>query len=135
TTECHKQPAAKQGQDMIGAAGGAFAITAGCSGWVCARVTASQFIQSGTMNNILVIGTEIISYAVDYTDRATCVLFGDASAAVVLQSSPEPAGILAYELGSDGSGAAHIIVPGGATATPMSQRVLDEKLNYIKMNG
>ena len=59
-------------------------ITAGCSGWVYALVTATQFIQSGTMSKILVIGTEIISYAVDYTDRATCVLFGDGSAAVDL---------------------------------------------------
>jgi 3-oxoacyl-[acyl-carrier-protein] synthase III len=126
---------ANQVQDMIGARCGAFAITAGCSGWVYALVTATQFIQSGTMNNVLVIGTEIISYAVDYTDRATCVLFGDGSAAVVLQASEEPAGVLASELGSDGSGAEAIIVYGGATATPMSQRVLDERLNYLRMNG
>jgi 3-oxoacyl-[acyl-carrier-protein] synthase-3 len=126
---------ANQVQHMIGANCGAFALVAGCSGWVYALTTATQFIQAGAMNNILVIGTEIISYAIDYTDRSTCVLFGDASAAVVLQPSEEPAGVLAYELGSDGSGAEHLIVPGAGSAMPNSQRVLDEKLMYIRMNG
>ncbi len=124
-----------QVQDKLGAKCGAFTITAGCSGWVYALVTASQFIQSGTMNNILVIGTEVISFAVDYTDRSTCVLFGDASAAVVLQPSEEPAGVLSYELGSDGSGGHHLIVPGVGSAMPNCQKVIDERLTYIKMNG
>jgi 3-oxoacyl-[acyl-carrier-protein] synthase III len=124
-----------QVQHKLGATCGALTITAGCSGWVYALVTASQFIQSGSMNNILVIGTEVISFAVDYTDRSTCVLFGDASAAVVLQPSEEPAGVLSYELGSDGSGAEHLIVPGTASAIPNSQKVVDERLTYIKMNG
>ncbi len=124
-----------QVQHKLGARCGAFTISAGCSGWVYALATATQFIQSGSMNNILVIGTEVISMAVDYTDRATCVLFGDASAAVVVQPSEEPAGVLAFELGSDGAGGHHLIVPGLGCAMPTSQKVVDERLMYIKMNG
>jgi 3-oxoacyl-[acyl-carrier-protein] synthase-3 len=126
---------ANQVQHKLGANCGAFALVAGCSGWVYALTTATQFIQAGAMNNILVIGTEIISFALDYTDRTTCVLFGDASASVVLQASEDPAGILAYELGSDGAGAEFLMVPGAASAVPNSQRVIDERLSYIRMNG
>lgn len=129
---------ASQVQHMLGASCGAFTLVAGCSGWVYALSTASQFIMSGMMNNILVIGTEIISYATDYTDRSTCVLFGDASAAVVLQPSDIPAGVLAFELGSDGSGADHLKVAAAGTAIPLMgnvQKIVDERLMYIKMNG
>src|SRR5687768_10314839 len=87
---------ANQVQAKLGANCGAFALVAGCSGLVYALTTATQFIQAGAMNTILVIGTEIISFALDYTDRTTCVLFGDASASVVLQASEDPAGVLAY---------------------------------------
>ncbi len=122
-------------QDKLGARCGAFTLVAGCSGWVYGLITASQFIQSGTMNNILVVGTDIVSFVVDYTDRVTSVLFGDASASVVLQPSEEPAGVLSYELGSDGSGAKHLMIPGLGTAMPNSQKVVDERLHYIRMNG
>lgn len=125
-------------QDKLGAKCGAFQLTSGCSGWVYALVTASQFIMSGTMDNILVIGTDLVSYGVDYTDRTTCVLFGDASASVVLQPSEEPAGVLSYELGSDGSGAELLYVPGAGTVMPMGKnvdRIASEGLGYIKMNG
>jgi 3-oxoacyl-[acyl-carrier-protein] synthase-3 len=122
-------------QDKLGACCGAFTLVAGCSGWVYGLITASQFIQSGTMSNILVIGTDIVSFVVDYTDRVTSVLFGDASASVVLQPSEEPAGVLAYELGSDGSGAEYLMIPGLGTAMPSSQKVIDERLHYIHMNG
>ncbi len=69
-----------------------------------ALTTASQFITSGAYNRILVVGVEIISFALDFTDRTTCVLFGDAAAATVVEASEEPGGVLAFELGSDGSG-------------------------------
>jgi 3-oxoacyl-[acyl-carrier-protein] synthase-3 len=126
-------------QHKLGAKCGAFQVSAGCSGWVYALVTASQFIMSGTMNNILVIGTEVVSYGVDWTDRNTCILFGDASAAVVLQPSDAPAGILSYELGSDGSGAEHLYVPAAGSVLPMSEKNLDkiikDRAMYMKMNG
>ncbi|PJF30921.1 MAG: 3-oxoacyl-ACP synthase [Candidatus Thermofonsia Clade 1 bacterium] len=125
-------------QHKLGAQCGAFQLASGCSGWVYALVTASQFIQAGTMNNILVIGTDLVSYGVDYTDRTTCVLFGDASAAVVLQPSEEPAGVITYELGSDGSGAEHLYVPGAGSVMPIGkygERLVNERLGYLKMNG
>jgi 3-oxoacyl-[acyl-carrier-protein] synthase-3 len=78
---------------------------------------------------------ELISYALDYTDRSTCILFGDAAAAVALEPSEDGSGVLAYELGSDGSQAKHLWVPGGGTVNPVSQSVVDNREHYIRMNG
>jgi 3-oxoacyl-[acyl-carrier-protein] synthase III len=125
-------------QDKLGATCGAFQIAAGCSGWVYSLVVASQFIQSGSMRNILVVGTDILSMGIDYTDRTTCVLFGDASAAVILQATNKPAGVMAYELGSDGSGAKSLYVPAAGSAMPLAsnaQAIIDNKLSYLKMDG
>lgn len=127
-------------QHKLGAKCGSFQLASGCSGWVYALVVASQFIQAGTMNKILVIGTDLVSYGVDYTDRTTCVLFGDGSASVVLEASEDPAGVLSYELGSDGSGVKHLYVPGAGSAIPIGhegnwERIRDERLGYLKMNG
>ncbi len=122
-------------QHEIGATCPAFTIAAGCSGWVYALVTGTQFIESGAFRKILVIGVEVISYAIDYTDRSTCVLFGDAAAAVVLQPSSGEAGVMAFELGSDGGMAHNLWVPGGGTANPVSQKVVDNREAYIRMNG
>ncbi len=125
-------------QDQLGAKCGAFTLVNGCAGWVYALTTASQFIQTGMYNNILVVGVEIISYALDWEDRTTCVLFGDAAAAVVLQPSEEPSGVLTFELGSDGSGAKHLYVPAGGTARPFQDNpedVIKERAYFLKMNG
>jgi 3-oxoacyl-[acyl-carrier-protein] synthase-3 len=125
-------------QHKLGATCGAFQISAGCAGWVYALVTASQFIQSGAMNRVLVIGTEILSMGIDYTDRTTCVLFGDASASVVLEATDKVAGVLACELGSDGSGAMSLYVPAAGSAMPLAQHtqeILDTKGMYLRMDG
>ena len=126
---------ASQVQDMLGAKSGAFTLVAGCSGWVYGLVTAAQFIQSGGYDRILVIGAEIISFALDFTDRTTCVLFGDAAAASVVEASDEPGGLLSFELGSDGSGAMALYVPDGGNVSPISQRTVDERRQYLRMNG
>lgn len=126
---------ASQVQDMLGAECGAFALVAGCSGWVYGLTTANQYIISGMYDRVLVVGVEIISFALDFTDRTTCVLFGDAAAATVLEVSEEPGGLLSSELGSDGSGALHLYVPDGGTVNPISQRTVDERAQYIRMNG
>lgn len=128
-------PVSSQIQDMLGARCGAFTVVAGCTGWVYGLVVAQQFIEAGTYDTILVIGSEEVSKAVDYTDRTTCVLFGDAAGAVVMQTFDMPTGILAFELGSDGSGYQHLIVPGLGVVEPASQKVIDERLYYIRMNG
>lgn len=122
-------------QHELGATCPAFTISAGCSGWVYSLITANQFIETGAYKKILVIGVELISFALDYTERSTCILFGDAAAAVALESSEDGSGILAYELGSDGSKAKMLWVPGGGTSNPLSQSVLDNRENFIHMNG
>lgn len=122
-------------QHALGAKCPALTLAAGCSGWVYSLVTASQFIQTGAYKNIIVIGVELISYAIDYTDRSTCILFGDGAAAVVIQPTTTDAGVMAFELGSDGEHAHHLMVPGGGTRKPLSQEVVDNREMYIRMNG
>jgi len=123
-------------QDQLGAPGvPAFSLQAGCTGWVYALVTASQFIQTGAYRNALVIGTEHLSIGVDWTDRTTCVLFGDGSGSVVLEASDQPTGLLSFELGSDGSDYDALIFPGCAGANPPSHEVIDKRLHYLKMDG
>ena len=126
---------ASQVQDMLGATCGAFTLVAGCSGWVYGLATASQFITNGAYNRILVVGVEIISFAMDFTDRTTCVLFGDAAAATVVEASEEPGGLLSFELGSDGSGAMYLYVPDGGSTTPLTSETLAERRQYLRMNG
>ena len=128
-------PVSSMIQDRLGAQCGAFSLVAGCTGFVYGLATAQQFIASGAYQNVLVIGAEIISRNIDWTDRNTCVLFGDAAGAVVVQASDAPTGVLSFRLGSDGSGAEHLIVHGGGVVMPMSQRVVDERAHYIRMNG
>ena len=123
-------------QDQLGAKKiAAFSLVAGCTGWVYALVTASQFIQTGAYRNALVIGTEHLSVGVDWTDRNTCVLFGDGSGAVVLESSDQPTGLLAFDLGSDGSDYDALIFPGCAGANPPSHDVINQRLHYLQMDG
>jgi 3-oxoacyl-[acyl-carrier-protein] synthase-3 len=123
-------------QDQLGAKNApAFSLVAGCTGWVYALATASQFIQTGAYRNALVIGTEHLSIGVDWTDRNTCVLFGDGSGAVVLEASDQPTGILAFELGSDGSDYDALILHGCAGAHPPSHEVINQRLHYLRMDG
>jgi 3-oxoacyl-[acyl-carrier-protein] synthase-3 len=123
-------------QDQLGAPGTpAFSIQAGCTGWVVALITACQFIQTGAYRNALVIGTEHLSFAVDWTDRNTCVLFGDGSGAVVLEASDQPTGLLAFEMGSDGSEYDALIYPGCGGVHPASHEVIDRRLHYLRMDG
>jgi 3-oxoacyl-[acyl-carrier-protein] synthase-3 len=129
-------PVSSQVQHALGAKDvGAFTLVAGCTGFVYGLATAQQFITSGACDNVLVIGAELISRHLNWEDRNTCVLFGDGAGAVVLQVSEEPAGVLSYVLGSDGSGAEHLIVPAGGTAMPPSHETVDEGQHYIHMNG
>jgi len=128
-------PVSSQIQDLLGAKCGAFTVVAGCTGFIYALTVAQQFIQSGSYRTILVIGAEEISHFVDWTDRATCVLFGDGAGAVVMQASDTPTGILAFELGSDGSGAQALTMRGGGVIKPMSHEVIDNGENFIQMDG
>ena len=123
-------------QDQLRATGApAFGLRAGCTGWVYALVTACQFLQTGAYRNALVIGTEHLSFGVDWSDRSTCVLFGDGSGAVVLEASDQPTGLLAFDLGSEGSDYDALIFPAFGGANPASHEVIDRRLHYLKMDG
>ncbi len=113
----------------------AFVLTTGCTGFIYALATAHQFIAAGTYENVLVIGVEIISRWLDWSDRATCVLFGDGAGAVLLQATEEECGVLSFELGSDGGNAGHLIVPAGGSAMPTTHETLNNGLNNLYMNG
>ena len=129
-------PISSQIQHGLGAKNvGAFTLVTGCTGFVYALATAQQFIATGAYKTILVIGAELLSRFVDWSDRATCVLFGDGAGAVVVQATENPSGVLSFILGSDGSGGEHLILPGGGAVHPPSHQSLDAGLHSLKMNG
>jgi 3-oxoacyl-[acyl-carrier-protein] synthase III len=129
-------PVSSQIQDMLGASrAGAMSIVVGCTGFVYALVTAHQFIATGAANNVLVIGAEIISRNLDWQDRTTCVLFGDGAGAVVMQPADEPVGLMSFVLGSDGSGAQHLIQHSGGSRFPPTAERIAAGENYLRMNG
>ncbi|MCC5932736.1 MAG: ketoacyl-ACP synthase III [Candidatus Cyclonatronum sp.] len=130
-------PVSSQVQHNLGAQNaGAFVMVVGCTGFVYSLVTADQFIRSGQYRNIVVVGVEVITRNVDWNDRNTCVLFGDGAAAVVIQRCEEEGkGMLAHHLGSDGSGAEHIIQVSGGSRYSTTHERLDQGLQYLKMNG
>ena len=123
-------------QDAIGATrAGAFDLEAGCSGFVYAIATATAMIRSGMYNTILVIGAETLSRILDWSDRTTCVLFGDGAGAIVLRGSDEPGGVMSTVLGSDGSGGELLMVPGGGSKHPAGPDTVLSKMHFVKMNG
>jgi 3-oxoacyl-[acyl-carrier-protein] synthase-3 len=129
-------PVSSQVQHILGATNvPAFVLVTGCTGFLYGLTTAQQFISSGTYDNILVIGAELLSRFVDWNDRSTCVLFGDAAGAFVLQASTEPCGVLGFDMGSDGSGGEHIILPATGSAEPVNAATFAEGRHYLRMNG
>jgi 3-oxoacyl-[acyl-carrier-protein] synthase III len=123
-------------QDRLGAKkAAAFDLEAACSGFVYALTVAEKFIITGAYDRILVIGSEALSRMIDYTDRSTCILFGDGAGAVVLGPSDDDSGILSFDLGSDGSGADALNVPAGGSKNPASYKTIDDRLHFMKMNG
>ena len=111
-------------------------IAAACSGFVYALVSGALYLQSGMAKNALLLGSEALTRITDMEDRGTAVLFGDASGAAVIRPSSDPEkGILAARLGADGGRAKAIWVPGGGSEEPASQRTVNERLHYMKMNG
>ena len=127
-------PVSSQVQEALGAKNiGAMQLVVGCTGFVYGLVTAQQFIASGAYETVLVVGAELISRWLKPEDRSTYVLFGDGAGAVVMQATDEPCGVLGHVLGSDGSGAEHIIVPAGGTAMVPTHETVDQVA--IRMNG
>jgi 3-oxoacyl-[acyl-carrier-protein] synthase III len=123
-------------QDALGAArAGAVDVNAACSGFVYALSLANALITSGTYRNILVIGAETLSRYLDFTDRRTCILFGDGAGAVLLQASDTPGGLLSSVLGSDGSGGDLLHIPGGGSRMPPTIESVNARQHYVQMNG
>jgi 3-oxoacyl-[acyl-carrier-protein] synthase III len=109
-------------------------LSAACCGFVYALSVADAYVKSG-MRHVLVIGAEVMSAITDWTDRNTCILFGDGAGAVVVSASDGEGGILSTHLRSDGTLCELIMVPGGGSRTPLSEKVVEERLQYIKMKG
>jgi len=124
-------------QDQIGATrAGSFDLSAGCTGFVYALSVGEQFIESGMARNVLVVGGEILSKITDWTDRSTCVLFGDGAGAVLLQATEEEGkGVLGCAMHSDGSLSELIFMPGGGSRNPPSNILYESGLAFLKMKG
>ena len=122
-------------QAELGGNAGAFDLGAACSGFVYALSVGTQFIQTGTYDRILVIGADTLTRFVDYTDRTTCILFGDGAGAVVIEATEEPRGLLSTVLGADGAGYKHLYIPGWGAFVPESAGIFPEYRPYLLMNG
>ena len=122
-------------QTKIGAKrAAAFDLAAACSGFVYAMTVADQFIRTGFYKNILVLGADVITPYIDWTDRTTCVLFGDGAGAVVVQASTS-GGVLSSVLGSAGEHADLLKIDCGGSRAPASHETIEQKGHYLKMNG
>jgi len=114
----------------------AFDVSAGCTGFIYALSIAHLFLSAGTYRNALVVGVEVMSKITDWTDRSTCVLFGDGAGAAVLKTSPGPgSGILATYLAADGTGGEHLNMPAGGSRLPPTAETVAQRLHTCKMNG
>ena len=122
-------------QEKIGAKNAAaFDLGAACAGFVYALVTGEQFVKSGYYQNVLVIGADVISSFIDWTDRSTCVLFGDGAGAAVLTEASS-GGILSSVIGSDGHYADLLKICAGGSKLPASEETLKAKGHYLQMSG
>jgi 3-oxoacyl-[acyl-carrier-protein] synthase-3 len=110
-------------------------VAAACSGFVYAFATAQAYIAGGLAKHVLVIGAELLTRFLDYTDRSTCILFGDGAGAVVLSASDAPGGALGIELTTAPEGAYMIWLPAGGAKSPPSAETISRGEHYIRMEG
>ncbi len=123
-------------QKNIGAVNAAaFDLEAGCSGFVYALSVGTNFIETGMYKKVLVIGAETMSKILDWTDRNTCVLFGDGAGATILGEVDENEGILSTYLGANGASGECLTIPGGGSRIPASIQSVNDRLHYVKMEG
>lgn len=124
-------------QDAIGATNAwAFDLSAACSGFVYAIETGTRFIESGRYDKVLIVGSDTMSSITDYSDRNTCILFGDGAGAVLLEPTERDGyGILDSLVYSDGSGARYLTMPGGGSKNPARQETVENKLHYLRQDG
>ena len=110
-------------------------VSAACSGFVYAFATAQAYVAAGLANHVLVIGAELLTRFLDYTDRSTCILFGDGAGAVVVSASDEPGGSLGIEMTNEPQGAYMIWLPAGGAKSPPSSETIARGEHYIRMEG
>ena len=123
-------------QERLGAThAAAFDLAAACSGFAYSSAIACQFIQSGAYKKVLVIGAETLSKVVDWTDRNTCILFGDGAGAAVYGAVDDGYGMLSFDLGSDGSGADVLDIPSSGSLHPVTSDTIAQRMNFIHMDG
>jgi 3-oxoacyl-[acyl-carrier-protein] synthase III len=125
-------------QNKLGATGAwGFDVSAACSGFLYALQVAVQFVASGSQKNVLVIGVDVMSTIIDYSDRQTCIIFGDGGGAVLVEptSGPEEGCFIDYLFEVDGSGGDFLCLPAGGSRSPTSHETVDQGLHYVKQNG
>jgi 3-oxoacyl-[acyl-carrier-protein] synthase-3 len=110
-------------------------LSAACSGFVYAMSTATAFIESGHYKRILLIGAETLSRTTDFTDRGSCILFGDGAGAAVLEATEEDKGVLYTVMKADGAGKDFIHIPAGGSKTPLTAELIEAKEDKMKMDG
>jgi len=113
-----------------------FDLSAACSAFVYALQTGAQFIATGAHKKVMVIGADVMSSIIDYTDRATCVIFGDGAGAVILEPSEDDSvGLIDYLHEVDGSGGCSLYMPGGGSLNPSTHETVDKKMHYVHQDG
>lgn len=123
-------------QNAIGATrAAAFDLSAACAGFVYGLAVATALVQTAAMRRVLLVGVDTLSKQLDWSDRSTCVLFGDGAGAVVVGPCPPGEGVLASALGADGSGVELIWLPAGGTKTPITPEAMAQNLHYLAMRG
>jgi 3-oxoacyl-[acyl-carrier-protein] synthase-3 len=121
--------------DRLGAPdAAAYDLSAGCTGFMYAVAQGYGMVAGGLANKALVVGGDVLSRILDWSDRSTAVLFGDGAGAVVLERVPE-GGFLGFELGADGSGGPQLYVPAGGSRAPATEETVAERQHFVKMNG
>jgi 3-oxoacyl-[acyl-carrier-protein] synthase-3 len=122
--------------DAVGATNAfSFDINAACSGFLFSLVTASKYVESGMYKKVVVVGADKMSSIVDYTDRSTCIIFGDGAGAVLLEPNTEGFGIMDSILKSDGAGAKHLHQKAGGSRRPANHETVDAKEHFIYQEG
>jgi 3-oxoacyl-[acyl-carrier-protein] synthase-3 len=123
-------------QDRIGAKKAwGFDLSAACSGFAYGLTVGAQFVGSGAHKKVLVIGSDKMSSILDYTDRATCILFGDGAGAVLLEPANDGEGILDFEHDVDGSGGQFLYMPGGGSLHPATAETVEKKMHFVHQEG
>jgi 3-oxoacyl-[acyl-carrier-protein] synthase-3 len=123
-------------QDKLGARkAGAMDIEAGCTGFIYSLSVAYGYVATGVYENVLVVGSDVLSKVTDWQDRSSCILFGDAAGAAVVSTYKGQGELLNFYLRSDGSRVDDLLIPAGGSRNPASHKTVEERLHYMKLNG